>query len=319
MNEKEIHCFVIMPYDKEFDDVYTHIKNAVENADGNQVIRCTRSDDKTPAGKIHDRLLNELKSADLFIADVTGDNPNVMWEIGYATALGKQVLILTQVPEVLPFDIKNYVYIHYDRNHLKTSLVEKLSQSVHDTLADLEARSHVEDEPQTGEGDAIQAELKEMKGMIGELLRGMKPPVSEADANGKTGAAQSPAKVFEGAWFNPETGSYLYAREVQGEVLMPYCYGGDTRLTGVYRDLSRVGEYWLARYSWVDEEISGFAFIKEVNADLFSGAWWMDEDVAEMPNSPPETQGVLMTLERLEGAVTPAWAEEFFAQADQLE
>jgi hypothetical protein len=50
-----------------------------------------------------------------------------------------------------------------------------------------------------------------------------------------------------------------------------------------------VGEYWLARYLWVDEEVSGFAFIKEVHADLFSGAWWMDEDVAEIPNSPPDT------------------------------
>lgn len=319
MNQEDIHCFVIMPYDAGFDDVYSAIRTAVEKADGNQVIRCTRSDDKAPAGKIHDRLLDELKSADLFIADVTGDNPNVMWEIGYATALGKQVLILTQVPKELPFDIKNYVYIQYDRNHLRRSLGEKLSQSVHDTLADLETRPHVEDEPQTGEGDAIQAELKEMKGMIGELLRGMKPSVSEAGANGKTGAAKGSTKVFEGAWFNPETGSYLYAREVRGEVLMPYCYFGDDRLTGVYRDLSRVGDYWLARYSWVDEEISGFAFIKEENADLFSGAWWMDEDVAEIPNSPPDTQGVPMTLERLKGVVTPAWAEEFFAQAARPE
>ena len=319
MNEKEIHCFVIMPYDDAFVDVYSAIKTAVEMADDNQDIRCTRLDDKKVAGWINNRLLSELEGATLCIADVTGCKPNIMFETGYAIALGKPVLIVAQEGEELPFDLQDLQTIYYHRHRLTKSLGKELTKAVRDTIDDLGARPQVEDEPQTGEGDAIQAELKEMKGMIGELLRGMKPPVSEAGANGKTGAAQSPAKVFEGAWFNPETGSCLYAREVQGEVLMPYCYGGDARLTGVYRDLSRVGEYWLARYSWVDEEISGFAFIKEVNADLFSGAWWMDEDVAEMPNSPPETQGVLMTLERLEGAVTPAWAEEFFAQADQLE
>ena len=45
----------------------------------------------------------------------------------------------------------------------------------------------------------------------------------------------------------------------------------------------------------------------------------MDEDVAEIPNSPPDTQGVAMTLERLKGVVTPVWAEEFFAQAARPE
>jgi len=318
MNEKEVHCFVIMPYDDAFVDVYSAIKTAVEMADDNQAIRCTRLDDKKVAGWINNRLLSELEGATLCIADVTGCKPNIMFETGYAIALGKPVLIVAQEGEELPFDLQDLQTIYYHRHLLRKSLVEELTKAVRDTIDDM-ARIQVEDEPQTGEGDAIQAELKEMKGMIGELLRGMKLPVSEAGANGKTGAAQDPAKVFEGAWFNPETGSYLYAREIQGKVLMPYCYDGDDCLTGVYRDLSRVGDYWLARYSWVDEEISGFAFIKEENADLFSGAWWMDEDVAEIPNSPPETQGVPMTLERLKGVVTPAWAEEFFAQAARPE
>jgi hypothetical protein len=126
-----------------------------------------------------------------------------------------------------PFDIKDLVTIQYDRHHLMQSLGEKLTQSVSDTIADMVARTQ-EDESQDGMGDAavavIQDQLSELKDMMGQMLREWKRPVSEVDANGKTGAAQGAAKVFEGAWFNPETGSYLYAREVQGEILMPYCY-----------------------------------------------------------------------------------------------
>ena len=105
MNREEIHCFVIMPYDKEFDDVYAHIKTAVEKADGNQVIRCARLDEVNPWGRITERLLSELKGATLCVADVTELKPNVMWEVGYAMALGKRVLIVTQEPVEKPFDI----------------------------------------------------------------------------------------------------------------------------------------------------------------------------------------------------------------------
>jgi len=72
MNEKEIRCFVIMPYDDAYDDVYSAIRTAVEKADGNRGIRCARLDDKKAAGWITNRLLSELQSATLCIADVTG-------------------------------------------------------------------------------------------------------------------------------------------------------------------------------------------------------------------------------------------------------
>ena len=38
----------------------------------------------------------------------------------------------------------------------------------------------------------------------------------------------------------------------------------------------------------------------------------MDEDVAEIPDAPPEKSGVPSTLERLHGASFPTWAERFF-------
>jgi nucleoside 2-deoxyribosyltransferase len=44
------------------------------------------------------------READLMIADVTGKNPNVYWEFGFAFALGRDYLVLSQNRR-LPFDI----------------------------------------------------------------------------------------------------------------------------------------------------------------------------------------------------------------------
>lgn len=41
------------------------------------------------------------------MADLTGTNPNVMWELGYAMALKKPALIITQSQAAAPFDVKD--------------------------------------------------------------------------------------------------------------------------------------------------------------------------------------------------------------------
>jgi nucleoside 2-deoxyribosyltransferase len=96
MNDKHNKCFVIMPFDPGFDDVYTFTKTSVESAVSMSPINCFRLDERKPAGRITDRLLSELQTATICIADLTGCRPNVMWEVGYAMALQKPIIIVTQ-------------------------------------------------------------------------------------------------------------------------------------------------------------------------------------------------------------------------------
>ena len=117
-----MNCFVIMPFAREFDDVYATIKATVEGACQESSLKCFRLDESRPAGRITERLLKELESASLCIADLTGAKPNVMWEVGYAMALGKPTIIITQEPGDLPFDVRVMETIHYDRNHLHDTL-----------------------------------------------------------------------------------------------------------------------------------------------------------------------------------------------------
>src|SRR5204862_409394 len=79
-------------------------------------------DEARPAGRITERLLAALRECSFCIADLTGSNPNVMWETGYAMALGKPVIVITQDLATLPFDMKDMQALCYDRTHLNSSL-----------------------------------------------------------------------------------------------------------------------------------------------------------------------------------------------------
>ena len=57
----------------------------------------------------------EIARADIIIADLTGSNPNVMYEVGFAHALRKPViLIIQQGAGHVPFDLTGYIYFVYD-------------------------------------------------------------------------------------------------------------------------------------------------------------------------------------------------------------
>ncbi|EGQ5282741.1 hypothetical protein I4B36_003512, partial [Enterobacter hormaechei] len=53
-------------------------------------------------------------SAQLIIANISGRNPNVFYELGIAQALGKPVVIVSKGAKDIPFDLKNRQVIIYD-------------------------------------------------------------------------------------------------------------------------------------------------------------------------------------------------------------
>jgi hypothetical protein len=102
--------FVLMPFSKEFNDVYKlGIKAACKNAGA----YAERVDEQIFDESILERVYNQIAKADIIIADMTGRNPNVFYEVGYAHALGKLVILLTQNTDDIPFDLKHYPHIVY--------------------------------------------------------------------------------------------------------------------------------------------------------------------------------------------------------------
>jgi len=102
--------FVLMPFDKEFDDVYhLGIKPACMEAGA----YAERVNEQIFHESILDRIYNQISKADVIIADMTGRNPNVFYETGYAHALGKPVILLTRTVDDIPFDLQHYPHIIY--------------------------------------------------------------------------------------------------------------------------------------------------------------------------------------------------------------
>ena len=102
--------FVAMPYAQRFQDVYVlGIKPACEEAGAH----AERIDEQHFEQDILDRIYTQIDKADLVVADLTDLNPNVFYEVGYAHALGKRVILLTAGEDALPFDLTHYPHIVY--------------------------------------------------------------------------------------------------------------------------------------------------------------------------------------------------------------
>lgn len=100
--------FVLMPFDPAFDDLFQlGIKAACEAAGA----YCERLDDQIFQENMLNRIYNEIAKADIVIAEMTGRNPNVFYEVGYAHALGKRVVLMTKAVDDIPFDLQQYSHI----------------------------------------------------------------------------------------------------------------------------------------------------------------------------------------------------------------
>jgi Nucleoside 2-deoxyribosyltransferase len=124
--------FVMMPFVSDFDDVYAAVKDAIAAVDAS--FKVVRLDEIRAAGSITDDLIAEMRKSTLCLADVTNANPNVMWEVGFATALGKPVVAISQGSDKLPFDIKDVRILTYSRASLAKTLRDPLTAAFKDTL-----------------------------------------------------------------------------------------------------------------------------------------------------------------------------------------
>ena len=122
-------CFVIQPfdsgkYDKRFHDIY---KPALEQA-GLVPYRV----DQDPTVEVHiDAIENGIRDATICLADITTDNPNVWYELGFAFASGRSVIMVCsdERPDGrFPFDIQHRTVIKYSAD--SPSDFEKLRNDI---------------------------------------------------------------------------------------------------------------------------------------------------------------------------------------------
>lgn len=105
-------CFIVMPFGiTDLEDLYNEfITPVLEEC----AVDWTRGDDIFGSNVIMDDVRAAIAAADLVIADLSGQNPNVFYEVGIAHTLGKPVLLLSQSIEDIPFDLRHRRVLAYE-------------------------------------------------------------------------------------------------------------------------------------------------------------------------------------------------------------
>jgi hypothetical protein len=131
--DRRIHptrCFVLMPFAAALKNVYAVLKSVVEDYAG---CECVRADEIGQSSRITDDVYEQIIRARFLIADITGQNPNVYYELGLSHALAKEVIVLVQAGSAIPFDVRGIRYLEYSTEDLG-ELRKKLSEYIRRAL-----------------------------------------------------------------------------------------------------------------------------------------------------------------------------------------
>jgi len=125
LNEKM--TFVGMPFSADSVDIYAFgIRPAIEEAG----LKAWRADEIPSTGPLFCKICSAIRQSGLVVIDISGANPNVMFELGMATALEKRVILLKNHKYSVPSDLAGFEYVEY-RNALElkpalTRIIEQL-------------------------------------------------------------------------------------------------------------------------------------------------------------------------------------------------
>ena len=125
MTDDKIFAFVLMPFHEDFNDIY---KLGIKETSSSLNINAERVDEQIYQESILERIYLQIEAADIIIADMSGQNPNVFYEVGYAHAKEKLCILLTKESSDIPFDLKHHRHIVYNGSisKLKKTLTEEL-------------------------------------------------------------------------------------------------------------------------------------------------------------------------------------------------
>jgi hypothetical protein len=103
-------CFVMMPFSEQYDRIYREfIVPAVADAG----LTAVRADEIANPGFIMEQIRVAIQQSRLCIADVSDHNANVLYELGFAHAANKPVVVIANEIGQLPFDIAAVRVIRY--------------------------------------------------------------------------------------------------------------------------------------------------------------------------------------------------------------
>ncbi|WP_022943308.1 hypothetical protein [Psychromonas hadalis] len=122
-------AFIVMQFTDEFNSLYVEIIKPICEKFGYEVVR---ADNMFTNGVLIEDITSAIRDCSLVLADITPDNPNVYYEVGYAHAINKPTIMLCdKVRSKLPFDVSGFRCIFYSnsisgKSQVESSLIKHL-------------------------------------------------------------------------------------------------------------------------------------------------------------------------------------------------
>lgn len=132
---QDLNCFVIMPFGGLFDRYYLNIFVPAIQAAGLQALR---ADSIFSSTSIMSDIWRSMRNASVILADLTGKNSNVFYELGLAHASRKPVIVVTGSLDDVPFDLKGLRVIEYNKDdeNWGSVLKDRITADLKATLSD---------------------------------------------------------------------------------------------------------------------------------------------------------------------------------------
>jgi hypothetical protein len=239
-------AFMVMPFHDEVAvEAYEHCIRGVCESRG---LTVRRADEVFTVNPIWDDIFNEIHRARVIIADISGRNPNVFYELGMAHVLKQQqtVIITRDDHADVPFDVSHLRIIRYENSIQGSKRFEiELGKTLDLILQDLKALHRDEFTLIANALDAV-GETAVLGGLVG--MRQSPAPVKRAD-NFVIEFSASPDGNCQGAFAGPAE-EYLRMLDVLGY----------TECTGDYVVLSPKGDAFasfLEDRGWVCHYMNG--------------------------------------------------------------
>jgi hypothetical protein len=133
-------CFVIQPFDGDFyDRLFDEVFAPAILAAGLKPYRV----DQDPSSVIPIQTIEQgIKAAAVCFAEISTDNPNVWFELGYSLALGKSLCMVSHERSKYPFDVQHRRIVTYKRQATPSefdNLQEKITATLKARLAEQDA------------------------------------------------------------------------------------------------------------------------------------------------------------------------------------
>jgi hypothetical protein len=348
-------CFVIMPFGnpkldpqhaRKLEMIYSQwIKPTVESIECSGTegarIECHRADKAKRPEEIIAHIIENLVTSDLVIADLSGRNPNVFYELGVRHAVNNNTILIAEDLDDIPFDLRGLrtIVYQYDPEHmleLKTSLEQAINEilkkpgqidnPVRRFLYNREVDKLIK-QPTPPGYDVFKNVISEMQSLKSEFrnhvneVRHIMKLVTSTDRNIETVENQHILDLtfFEGAWEDKPSNSNFYARIINGELVIAYCYGGNSELSSRFYNCKIIGDTLFARFKWFKAPVSGYTFLKVESENKLVGGWWYSEDLPgevlnDISNINASIPGMNKSIleRKTEAGEFPIWAERYF-------